>query len=445
MTREEAAGKVLEYVYGEMPEDVAREFERILARDAELAAEVDGVRLVRSAAAALKPVELPKDVRRRVMLHAKRRIAMRRKDSVGVFEALERFFLSPSFSGGLALVLALGVGVHILMREGTEDRLTRLEQGERAGAMRAPASEAVPVATPVLAAVPVLEGKQEEPEDRVAGGAKKRAETRVTERLSGATVHGILGGDARGDGAAARLLAPPAKPAPKADPWGYGGLGTSSADGYFTGGGSGAGKVGVAEKAAKAEGGVAGGERGRFSTPPPGDYRRDEMAGPSARDGDEESVQVHPGVAQGPALPVATKAPAAVAPPPPAPSAPVPEQSRVSVSEVRAADVPAKADKVAKEEAERPKDVSEDKKGKEASPLAEARRLKADGNLAAALAAYQKALAGGLGGAVLKQALVEAADVADRLGRTEAATALRKRLAEIQTQAPAATPADTIR
>ena len=80
-----------------MPEDVAREFERILARDAELAAEVDGVRLVRSAAAALKPVELPKDVRRRVMLHAKRRIAMRRKDSVGVFEALERFFLSPSF------------------------------------------------------------------------------------------------------------------------------------------------------------------------------------------------------------------------------------------------------------------------------------------------------------------------------------------------------------
>jgi hypothetical protein len=99
------------------------------------------------------------------------------------------------------------------------------------------------------------------------------------------------------------------------------------------------------------------------------------------------------------------------------PDSPMPRAPAAAPAAPLAASAPADAAPSAEAEATTSRD--KDKSAAKESPIERARRLAAEGRLADALAAYERALPG-LSGAARRQALAEAADVAGRLGRTAA-------------------------
>ena len=186
MTIEEARQRVLDFVYGEMSAQEAQEFQSLLARDGALQAEVDSVRAVRAAASGLGSVEMPASVRRRLLAEARRAVRARAVEGARSWSFLERFFLSPAFSGALVVAVAVGVGIQLLMEVGTEDRWVRLERAERAAVSgRKPADE--PEVPEMEAAAP-SSGKTEPPPvaaereraEAPTGGTARLALTRGT-------------------------------------------------------------------------------------------------------------------------------------------------------------------------------------------------------------------------------------------------------------------------
>lgn len=145
MTPEEAKGRVLDYAYGEMSPDEAARFEALMASDPILRAEVEAVRGVREAASRLAAVPMPGDVRVRLLREAERYARKRAGRHPVFWSLLERFLLSPAFTGAMVVVVAVGIGVHLLLEMGTEDRLTRIERAERV-ALSEPDSREVPAA-----------------------------------------------------------------------------------------------------------------------------------------------------------------------------------------------------------------------------------------------------------------------------------------------------------
>lgn len=132
MTLDEARERVLDYAYGEMSPDEATRFEALLKQDKALQAELEAVRAVRDAATGFVPLTLPADVRGRLLREAEHFARKRAAGNAGVWSFLERFLLSPAFTGAIVVTVALGVGFHLLIEMETEDRLTRIERAERA-------------------------------------------------------------------------------------------------------------------------------------------------------------------------------------------------------------------------------------------------------------------------------------------------------------------------
>lgn len=131
MTPEEARQRVLDFVYGEMSPDEAARFQTLVANDASLRAEVEAVQAIRDAASEYMRMPLPVDVRAHLLREAARYARKRAGTEPAFWSFLERFLLSPAFTGVLVVVVALGAGVHLLLEMGPEDRLTRIERMER--------------------------------------------------------------------------------------------------------------------------------------------------------------------------------------------------------------------------------------------------------------------------------------------------------------------------
>ncbi len=373
MTSDEARGRVLEYAYGEMsPDEVAR-FEAVLAGDEALRAEVEAVRAVREAASRLTAVPLPVDVRVRLLREAER-YARRRAGTVPVFWSfLERFLLSPAFAGALVVVVAVGVGVHLLLEVGTEDRLIRIERAERAAV-----SESAPA-------------------EARAGPAGER------DRAGGVPPVGGAETDARKGGWRGRFAAEP----------------TARGDQDEA----------KATPAARAPAGSAR-ERARKKAPekvamqpapPPARTPADRVQ--AARDDVEQRVPVTGGLSTESLEKAAGGRSSAVRL-----GGGGPTRLPAARPEATAAAPPA----MEAEEGVAQPAVAEDRgqtPGKAQADLTRARQLKARGSLDAALTAYRKALGSGtLTGTALRDALAEAAEVAIALGRTDAARALVERL-----------------
>ncbi len=365
MTSDEARGRVLDFVYGEMSPDEAARFEALLASDEALRAEVEAVRAVREAAAGLGAVPLPVDVRVRLLREAER-TARKRAGTVPVFwSLLERFLLSPAFTGAMVVVVAVGVGVHLLLEMGTEDRPSRIERAERVAVSRSePAEEKAEV--PVAPA-----GDERAPGTTTVlaerGGAVEAGERDAARATpAGQAPAAFARAKARKKVAEKVAMGPPPAPART----------QVAADRVeATGEKAGAGVAVTGGLSTEALGKAAG---GRSSTPGPG-------RGGTTR------------------LPAARFEAAAAAPPA--------EEAEEGVAEHT----------VAEDRERAPDDARAD--------LARARHLKAAGNLDAALAAYRKALGTGtLAGTDLCDALAEAAEVAIALDRPDTARALVERL-----------------
>ena len=433
MTREEATTKVLDYVYGELAPAAAREFEALLAIDEALRAEVAEVTEVRRAAAAMPRVELPRDLRHVLMAAAKRRTAARRRARSGVSALIERFFLSPAFSAGLLVVVVASAGAHLLGRFDLDRPLVTLEGIERSEAFRrsrqaevaskappaeraqATAEAAGPAA--VVAAPAAAPGKMVEAGDanRLARDGKVAAGGKTTVTMTTSLArHEATGRFAEPPPAKAGAAADashasavvdkvaetrmPAGSAPgtaekrQAGPSDLGGLGLLGGEGAGHGGGGavGRGAVGVVASAPMAEEAVSG-ERGAKR-------KAEKEVAPVAQSAPMPTAAAQ-AVVGVPAAPVTTSAPARA---------------------------PASASMAAKPKADlRPE--ADEKEAAPAEALARARRARTDGRLADALALYERALPG-LQGAVLKDALREAADVAGRLGRDSVKKAFLDRL-----------------
>lgn len=188
MTSDEARERVLDYAYGEMSADEAARFEALLADDPALQAEVEAVRAVREAASGLAAVPLPVDVRVRLLREAERYARRQARGTPVFWSFLERFLLSPAFTGALVVAVALGVGVHLLFEMGTEDRLSRIERAERAAMSRPepaeePAGEPVgPEADKVMQAPPPVATMEAEAGERPATGTTARRARETTRK-----------------------------------------------------------------------------------------------------------------------------------------------------------------------------------------------------------------------------------------------------------------------
>lgn len=131
MTQEEAKTRIIDYVYGEMSELEIKEFETIMNSYPEIAREVDILRKIRSAINTLPAPELPQRIKSRLMVNAVKRAELHKKRREGLLTWLEKLFLSPAFASAMVIVVALGVGVHIIMldhRLGDIERYDRIEK-----------------------------------------------------------------------------------------------------------------------------------------------------------------------------------------------------------------------------------------------------------------------------------------------------------------------------
>lgn len=370
MTSDEARGRVLDYAYGEMSPDEAARFEALLASDPALQAEVEAVRAVREAASGLAAVPLPVDVRVRLLREAER-YARKRAKTVPVFWSfLERFLLSPAFTGAMVVVVALGVGVHLLLETGTEDRLSRIERAERAAVSEPGPAEALfaPAGDQDRAGLVAPVGGSETDERTEERRGRVVAET-----------------TARGDNSAAQALAEPARERTRKKAAEKVVMGPPPAPPRT---------IAVTDRveATGEEAGAGVAVTGRLST---------EALGKASGGRSSASGLSGQGATR---LPAARPQAAAEGPP------------RAEESEANA------ARQAATDERDQDRDEG-------LAHLARARHLKSRGDLDSALTAYRKALrAGTLAGTDLRDALAEAAEVAIALQRPEAARAFLERL-----------------
>lgn len=408
MNRDAATARVLDYVYGEMTPDEAEAFETVLAADAELAAEVEALRGLRKAASGLPSVHLPAEARRRILraAHTHARMASRAFDFAGF---LERLILSPGFSGALVVLVALGVGTHLLMYGGMdhEPTLTEIEVRSVAREMATARKTTAVAETREVAeaasrpAEPVAQaGASEAPAPERTAPRRPRVATAAADLL-----------DTGGSGRFA------------SSPSGLGILGVGKGGGGMGGGGAGIGASGGlgSRSSASAQDGV----RPTFATSTvtdsvPASGSKPADGGPSAG---ERSASASRDDSSGKdkkkaeAMPVATAAPS----PPAAPAG-----KSFAAEEAGDAPVANKADADGE---------LQDARG----ILAKARQLRSAGKDVAALDAYGRAIASGLTGKDLEAALVEAAALARRLGREALANAYEERLSSGKKQAaPAA-------
>ncbi|MBM4394979.1 MAG: hypothetical protein FJ087_04740 [Deltaproteobacteria bacterium] len=470
MTRDEAAGKVLDYVYGEMSPEAAAEFERLIGNDPGLAAEVESVRSVRRAVAVLPRAELPGDVRRSLVHAAKRRIAARRREHRLIPEWLERFLLSPAFSGAMVVVVALAAGTHIVGRFDAGEGLATVEDMERAeasrryaaplaraqgaevpaGAEAAPAAVVPPTADPSEAApAPAAQPRAVAVGRYKADGDLGTRDDRAGERATAARrefaepppagvaeAPAALGAVARGRPAPLKSLDV------DAPGWGHGTEGGMFLDGTAAGGTGVAGASGTTSATGAGKGG------GAVATATPA------APVPAASMPDRAAASA-PAASPAPALPPAAHAAGyASAPMAEAGNAEPAADESVNVEQERAG-APSRGGgdaehrpgaKAKKEDAKVAGDklASAEEKDQAETPAAtldRARRLKAAGARAAALDAYRAAIAG-LTGNALRAALREAADLAEAMGRTEVARTWRDRLLGLDPIPPAAAPAE---
>ena len=267
MTREQARERLLDYAYGEMLPGEAAAFEEVLRADPELQGELEAVRLVREASAGLRQPELPSRVRQRILLAA--RAESRKRAILRHWEGLQRLFLSPVFLGTAAVIAAVGVGVHLILTQGTEDPWSRIDREQRVAVLSqgepAPIEgAAVPSAAPGAEEEEEAAGKAVAPEmtatrapaapaDRT-GGEKafatvapvRDSKARPAKEMAGRTR--AAGGDTAGAGALGGVLGEQA--------WGSGGL-KGGGGGVATGAGAGIGSTGYGKAAPPAREPVA--------------------------------------------------------------------------------------------------------------------------------------------------------------------------------------------
>jgi len=440
MTRDQARDRLMDYAYGELSRGEAEAFEEVLREDPELRHELDAIRLVREASAGLQRPELPAMARHRILLAARaeshKRAILRR------WEGLQRLFLSPVFLGAAAVIVAVGVGVHLILTQGTEDSWSRIDreqrvavlsQGEPSPAEGAAVSPAAPgpaaeeealgkaasaeMASTLATAAPADRTAEEKVLATVAParGAKARPAKEMAGRTRAATgddgVAGILGG------------------APQAGAWGAGGL-KGGGGGVATGSGAGIGSTGYG-RAAPAREQVAPRPMAKAEAPGPAPTAapREAATVPLGETGAYQMLDSPDGdrkaAAQDESLPArktaergdARRKTAAredsgrfAAPPPAAASAPEPSSNGAESASTTAARVPA----------ESPADLVD-----------LARELRAAGYLVDALAAYRRALTAGPTGDLLADALAEAAEVARELGQNAQADAFLSRLEKL--------------
>jgi len=412
MNREAATARVLEYVYGEMTPDEAEAFEKVLAADADLAAEVEALRSVRKAASGLPRVHLPSEARRRILraAHNHARMASRAFDFAGF---LERLVLSPGFSGALVVVVALGVGTHLVMYGGIdqEPSLTELEARSASREIAADKRPTAVAETREVAAAPADEpsggvpqaGTAQAPEPGKPGPKRSRASAFAD--LLDTRAAGAKGGEADGFANA---------------PAGLGIIGMGRGGGGAGGMGGGAlGKsdAGPAARAPDAPRPVVAAEKAS-PAPKPAD---------SDRSYDEERAEASRDDAGHGKAKKKAESPMAAAPSPAPASAPA--------SSGKPAASTATADATLAFET-----ASEGEPTDARGLLAAARKQRAAGRDVAALDLYGRAIAAGLAGRDLETALAEAAALARKLGRTALATAYEERLQSLgkKQAAPAA-------
>jgi hypothetical protein len=392
MTHDQARERVLEYAYGEMSPSEAAAFEACLREDPALQAELEAVTEVQQAASSLVRPELPPAARGRILQAARseshRRMMARR------WAALQDLFLSPVLLGASAVIAAVGVGLHLILTQGTDDSWTRADREARVAAVSP--VEPAPAAPPP-AGEPVTPFRQEAIGDatgaKMAEVAAGRPAAALEARGPGAPV---TAGARLADGAgkAASRAQAPAKPSPvqafgnaQGRQMGLGGVG-------YGGGGAGIDSLGSVAKGIQGRSG-GGATSGMVNAPTDfgdGDERK------AAPQDEEQAIRKD----------VATR------------DADTAKKERGRFAEAASSSAmpPAVASSPAPDAA--PSDPAEF--------VAQARDLRAAGRLPEALVAYRRALAAGPSGALLSDVLAEAAEVAGALGRTTEAEGFLARL-----------------
>lgn len=409
MTHDQARERVLEYAYGEMSPSEAAAFEACLREDPALQAELEAVTEVQQAASSLVRPELPPAARGRILQAARseshRRMMARR------WAALQDLFLSPVLLGATAVIAAVGVGLHLILTQGTDDSWTRADREARVAAV-SPAEPAP--AAPPPAGEPVTVFREEAVGDatgtktaEVAAGsfaASPEARGPAAPPTAGARL-------ADGAGKAASRAQAPAKPAPvqafgnaQGRQMGLGGVG-------YGGGGAGIDSLGSVATGIQ---GRSGGGATPVTANAPGPIKAEAARpAPSATTtaadfGDADERKAAPQDQEQALRKDAASRDADRA-----------KKERGSFAEAPSSPMPTAAASSPAPDAA-PPDPAEF--------VAEARDLRAAGRLPEALAAYRRALAAGPSGALLADALAEAAEVAGALGRTTEADGFLARL-----------------
>ncbi len=415
MTREQARERVLDYAYGELSATEAEAFEAILREDPELRAELEAVTEVQQAASGLERPELPPAARNRILLAARReshrRVMARR------WEALQKLFLSPVLLGATAVIAAVGVGLHLIITQGTDDSWTRADREARL-AVVAPAAPAPAASNPPGGEEPAYE---DAPAD---AGARTVAEAAAPKPLQGphAAVAAASAGVGRLGGAKAKGMSNAPAPRARAEALadmeggltgggGYGAVGSGAVMG--AGGHRVAGDAAAVDDLGSASKAVATGKAARMSEEQTlrSQVVQREKAAPAK---EERSRFAEPPPSRSPDPPPMSSA-MAVLSAPPEPSAAAAPSKVPARSPVAAMAVPSGAARA--DEAAGPFDR-----------VAEARDLRSSGRLPEALATYRRALAAGPSGDLLADALSEAAEVAKALGRASEADGYLARL-----------------
>ncbi len=121
MTHAQARERLLDYVYGEMAPGDVTAFEAIARQDPDVRAELDEVAFVRQAVSGVLggSAELPAPARRRILAAARR--ATWRRAWARQWEAVRASLRSPALLQTAAIVVAVGLAVPWVLREGRMD------------------------------------------------------------------------------------------------------------------------------------------------------------------------------------------------------------------------------------------------------------------------------------------------------------------------------------
>jgi hypothetical protein len=423
MNRDEARDRILDYAYGEMSDKDRADFEAILAQDNELQREVASIGEIRDAVRGLPQVPLPEDVRQRILDAAHERVEASRQTARPILEALRDFFLSPALLGTLAVLIAVGVGMDLVLDHGTEDRLDRLDREEHVAVMKAREPAMIPAERSPGQAMAVVESPERE-----EAGPKEEAEFEGSTQVDSRAVapSALAKGDM--DEAVPRTGRRPARPRMRSDALVKGSTGRLQEPG------DGAGAEGMDASAGASQDGNFGGAGGLIS------------GGASGRAGTAGILQTSPSKAAKSAAAVDGSEAPSDGSREDVRDARTREQSLTSLmagetsskakkaagygTDKPAADrAPVAAESISVDSVEESADLSKaDSSTEYRRLLARARSLRDRGLPRDALAVYRRILAGSPPADLLHEALKEAADVAEGLGLTNEARDYRNRL-----------------